>query len=103
MSRSLAKERPKVRGKIFRASFLALLGAAIFSAACGGKGAVATAEVSEAVSAPPAAPGLQQAAPAPEKTGGFDGQRAFQHVSDLVAIGPRTAGTDGNHRAQDYI
>jgi Zn-dependent M28 family amino/carboxypeptidase len=79
----------------------ALLGAALFLAACGGKGAVATGAASEAASTGLSAP--QQTAPAPEKSGGFDGEKAFQHVANLVAIGPRTAGTDGNHRAQDYI
>lgn len=80
-----------------------VLFAAVFLASCGGKGAVATEAASEAAAAPVSAPEPQQSAPAPDKTGGFDGQRAFQHVADLVAIGPRTAGTDGNHRAQDYI
>lgn len=75
--------------------------AALFLAACGGNGGVRNGATSEA--APPPAETLRQTAPASEKTGGFDGQRAFQHVADLVAIGPRTAGTDGNHRAQDYI
>src|SRR4029077_1489984 len=42
-------------------------------------------------------------APAPETTGGFDGARAYKHVEQLVAIGPRSAGSEGIHRAQDYI
>jgi peptidase M28-like protein len=84
-----------------RVRMLALLGTALFLAACGGKGVVATEAANEAASAPTST--AQQTAPAPDKTGGFDGQRAFQHVADLVTIGPRTAGTDGNHRAQDYI
>jgi hypothetical protein len=79
-----------------------LIAAPIFLAECGGKGSVTTEETS-AAAAPVSAPQAPQTAPAPEKTGGFDGQRAFQHVADLVAIGPRTAGTDGNHRTQDYI
>ena len=87
--------------KISRMRIEVLFAAAFFLAACGGKGAVATEETG-------ARPTVQieaaaEMAPAPDKTGGFDGQRAFQHVSDLVAIGPRTAGTDGNHRAQDYL
>ena len=84
-----------------RLRMLAPLWAALFLAACGGKGAIATGAASEAASAAPSAP--QQTAPAPDKSGGFDGAKAFQHVVDLVAIGPRTAGTDGNHRTQDYI
>lgn len=75
--------------------------AALFLAACGGHGTVTNGATSEAAQPPAEAP--RQTTPPPEKTGGFDGQRAFQHVADLVAIGPRTAGTDGNHRAQDYI
>lgn len=80
---------------------LALVAAPVFLSGCGGKGSLITGE-----SSAPAvvnASTAERMAPAPEKTGGFDGQRAFQYVSDLVAIGPRTAGTDGNHRAQDYI
>ena len=81
----------------------ALFAASFFIAACGGKSPVASEAASEAAAAPVTAPQPQQTAASPDKTGGFDGQRAFQHVADLVAIGPRTAGTDGNHRAQDYI
>jgi glutaminyl-peptide cyclotransferase len=79
---------------------LAPIAALLFLAACGGKGSVATEATSEAASAPAAAP---QSAPPADKTGGFDGQRAFQHVTDLVAIGPRSAGTNGSRRAQEYI
>ena len=43
------------------------------------------------------------AAPPASSTGGFDGARAFDHVSKLVAIGPRPAGSDAIRRAQDYI
>lgn len=43
------------------------------------------------------------AAPAAETTGGFDGARAYKHVAQLVAIGPRSAGSEGIRRAQAYI
>jgi hypothetical protein len=99
----LAKERISVRRQTRWLGIAALFAAAFFLAACGGKGTVATEAASEAAAAPASPAEPQQAAPAPDKTGGFDGQRAFQHVADLVAIGPRTAGTDGNHRAQDYL
>lgn len=69
--------------------------------ACSGNGGAASGAMTEAASGSASQP--QQTAQPPDKTGGFDGQRAFQHVADLVAIGARTAGTDGNHRAQDYI
>jgi glutaminyl-peptide cyclotransferase len=42
-------------------------------------------------------------APAADTTGGFDGGRAYKHVEQLVAIGPHSAGSEGIHRAQDYI
>ena len=87
---------------IFRRWTLVPFVAALFLAACGGNGSVRNGATSEAAPPPPAET-LQQTAPAPEKTGGFDGQRAFQHVVDLVAIGPRTAGTDGSRRTQDYL
>lgn len=33
----------------------------------------------------------------------FDGARALEHIRQLVAIGPRVAGTDGAQKARDYI
>jgi hypothetical protein len=42
-------------------------------------------------------------APPAESTGGFDGNKAFDHVAQLVAIGPRPPASDGIHRAQAYI
>jgi Peptidase family M28 len=33
----------------------------------------------------------------------FDGNRAYEHVRQLVAIGPRVAGTPGAQQARDYI
>ena len=37
------------------------------------------------------------------RAGTFDGQRALEHVRQLVAIGPRVAGSPGAQRARDYI
>jgi hypothetical protein len=34
---------------------------------------------------------------------GFDGARAHEHIRQLVAIGPRVAGTPGARKARDYI
>jgi glutaminyl-peptide cyclotransferase len=42
-------------------------------------------------------------APPADTTGGFDGNRAFEHVAKLVSIGPRTPGSEGIRRAQAYI
>ncbi len=59
---------------------------------------------SEAAAARSLIPGLPAAsAPPADSTGGFDGQRAYQHVADLVAIGPRSAGTEAIRRTQQYI
>jgi glutaminyl-peptide cyclotransferase len=77
----------------------ALLAFGLAVLGCGGNEA-ATSQASvanPALSAPP------QSAPPVSSTGGFDGQRAYQYVADLVAIGPHSAGTDGSHRAQAYI
>ena len=52
-------------------------------------------------SASPAA-AASDALPA-DKTGGFDGAKAFDHVAKIVAIGPRPPDSDGIHRVQDYI
>lgn len=96
-----------MRRQILHGFIVAVFAASFFLASCGGKGTTASEAAIEAAASPASASQPQQpatpAAPPADKTGGFDGQRAFQHVADLVAIGPRTAGTDGNHRAQDYI
>src|SRR3984893_16518499 len=42
-------------------------------------------------------------APPAEKTGGFDGKRAFAHVAKQVGFGPRPAGSEAIGRLQDYI
>jgi glutaminyl-peptide cyclotransferase len=41
--------------------------------------------------------------PAPEKTDGFDGKRAFEHVVKQVSIGPRPSGSQAINQTQDYI
>jgi glutaminyl-peptide cyclotransferase len=42
-------------------------------------------------------------APAPEKTGGFDGKKAFAHVAKQVSFGPRPAGSAALAQTQQYI
>lgn len=79
---------------------LALLG--LLSSACRAEPQKSAAQASPQTAAPaPATPG--EAAPPPSATGGFDGQKAYEHVARLVAIGPRSPGTEGIRRAQDYI
>ena len=40
---------------------------------------------------------------APQSGSTFDGARALEHVRQLVAIGPRVAGTPGARQAREYI
>lgn len=39
----------------------------------------------------------------PEKTGGFDGKAAYDHVAKMVSFGPRPAGSQAIGQTQDYI
>jgi len=52
---------------------------------------------------PPAQQNPADEAPAPEKTGGFDGKRAFAHVAKQVSFGPRPAGSPALAQTQDYL
>ena len=42
-------------------------------------------------------------APSPDKTGGFDGKRAYAHVAKQVSFGPRPAGSPALAQTQDYL
>src|SRR5437868_7057919 len=46
--------------------------------------------------------GADEAPPA-EKTGGFDGKRAFAQVAKQVGFGPRPSGSEAIGRLQEYI
>ena len=46
---------------------------------------------------------LAEEAPPPEKTGGFDGKRAFAHVAKQVSLGPRPSGSRALALLQDYL
>lgn len=61
-----------------------------------------SAAASSAAVSKPAAQVPDDALPA-EKTGGFDGALAYDHVAKLVGFGPRPAGSSGIAQAQDYI
>jgi len=39
----------------------------------------------------------------PEKTGGFDGAKAYAHVAAMVGFGPRPSGSQAILQTQDYI
>jgi len=56
--------------------------------------------ISTAASAPPQA---AEDAPPPEKTGGFDGKRAFANVAKQVSFGPRPSGSQVIMQLQDYL
>ena len=56
--------------------------------------------ISAAASAPPQ---TADDAPPPEKTGGFDGKRAFTHVAKQVSFGPRPSGSQALAHLQDYL
>ncbi len=52
---------------------------------------------------PPAQQNPADEAPAPDKTGGFDGKRTFAHVAKQVSFGPRPAGSPAIAQTQEYI
>jgi glutaminyl-peptide cyclotransferase len=56
--------------------------------------------MSAAASAPPQ---TTDDAPPPEKTGGFDGKRAFDHVAKQVSFGPHPSGSPAIVQVQDYL
>jgi glutaminyl-peptide cyclotransferase len=71
---------------------------------CGAKadgGVDAPGSPASSAPAPAQQPGDQ--APPPEKTGGFDGARAFEHVAKQVGFGPRPSGSEALGRLQEYI
>ncbi len=55
--------------------------------------------MSVAASTPPQA----DDAPPPEKTGGFDGKRAFAHVAKQVSFGSHPSGSPAIAKVQDYL
>jgi len=55
---------------------------------------------STAASAPPQA---ADEAPPPEKSGGFDGKRAFAHVAKQVSFGSHPSGSPAIAQVQDYL
>ncbi len=54
-----------------------------------------------AVAGPAPKPGDE--APPAEKTGGFDGKRAYEQVAKQVSFGPRPAGSPALAKLQDYM
>ena len=79
----------------------AILVAALPLVACGNSSP--SAAISDAAKPASSQTAVIPPAPPPEKTGVFDGTRAYKHVEQLVAIGPHPAGSEGIRRAQEYI
>src|ERR1700730_7060124 len=79
---------------------------AFVAAGCKAKadGSDEAARTSEAAVTSQAAPAKEgDEAPPPEKTGGFDGKRAFAQVARQVGFGPRPSGSAAIGQLQEYI
>jgi glutaminyl-peptide cyclotransferase len=63
----------------------------------------ASAASKPSASVPVAAPQVPEDALPPEKTGGFNGALAYNHVAKLVSFGPRPSGSQAISQTQDYI
>src|SRR6266403_5701777 len=91
----------------FHPKLLAALVCALTVVGCGTKadGGAAAAKGAEPSSPATRTPTQQSAdeAPPAEKTGGFDGKRAFAHVVKQVGFGPRPSGSAATGQLQDYI
>jgi len=75
--------------------------ACVMGCSAGGNKSSAVGSSSVAAAGPATAP--QDKAPAPQQTGGFDGQRAYDYTAKLVSFGPRPSGSDAIKKTQDYI
>src|SRR6266850_6365015 len=86
------------------AKLLSAMVCAFVVAGCGTKADGEAAGKAPATAATHAA--TQQAgdeAPPPEKTGGFDGKRAFAQVAKQVSFGPRPSGSPAIAQLQEYL
>ena len=88
------------------ARVFALAFGVVMTAGCGAKsdGAAGTPLASSsATSSALAAQQSEDEAPPADKTGGFDGKRAYAHVEKQVAFGPRPSGSAAIGKLQEYI
>jgi glutaminyl-peptide cyclotransferase len=79
----------------------------LFAVACNSGNGTTTAPaqppfMSVVAQTPPTIP-PEYEAPPPEKTGGFDGKRAFEQVVKQVSFGPRSPGTPAIAKLQEYL
>jgi hypothetical protein len=87
--------------KVFALAF-----GAVMTAGCGAKADSSSSTPltsAPAVSYSSAAQQRGDEAPPAEKTGGFDGKRAFAHVAKQVSFGPRPSGSPAIGQLQSYI
>jgi glutaminyl-peptide cyclotransferase len=83
---------------------LAILGAALTVVVSAAMMACGKGQSSSAASSPSAQqPAPLPQAPPPAQLDGFDAAYTYDQVAKLVAFGPRPAGSDANHRQQQYI
>jgi glutaminyl-peptide cyclotransferase len=95
------KERSSLRRGALPFCLLALLTSAVVASGCS-HGAAPLVTANQSAQAASRAPVPEQAPP-PSQTGGFDGQKAYEHVAKLVNFGPRPPDSAGIHLAQQYI
>jgi glutaminyl-peptide cyclotransferase len=81
-----------------------LLGLAVFIVSgCNSKADGTAASLVSAAPIPPQSQSNDDAAPPSEKTGGFDGKRAFAQVAKQVSFGPRPSGSPAIAQLQQYL
>ncbi len=89
---------------IFRIATMAcLISAVLTGCKASGNDSPSAAQPPLMSTAPSAPPQAAEDAPPPEKTGGFDGKRAFAQVAKQVSFGPRPSGSQSIMQLQDYL
>lgn len=90
---------------MWRVGLLSLVAAVALGCKSGGTTAApaATAEKPFMSAVAGNAPGTAEDVPAPEKTDGFDGKRAYEQVVKQVSFGPRPAGSAALGQLQNYM
>jgi glutaminyl-peptide cyclotransferase len=91
-------------GILWKAAIVSLLSVGLTGCKASGKesrGAAAQPPVTQTEAT--ALPRATDDALPPDKTGGFDGNRAFAHVAKQVSFGPRPSGSEAIHHLQNYL
>src|SRR6267142_536727 len=89
---------------IFRIAIMAcLVSIALTGCKASGHDSPSTTQPPLTSTAAPAPPQAADEAPPPEKSGGFDGKRAFAHVAKQVSFGPRPSGSQAIVQLQDHL